>query len=203
MALGLPSALSAVVESEVAALRRNWGWLLAGGVAMVVLGMGALLLPVAATIASVKIFGVFLLLAAGAEIATAFFVRGWGGVLTAILCGVLYFFAGIVMLNRPVETAAIFTLFLTMMFVALGAIRIAIGVVYRHSGWGWTVLSGVITLILAVMIWQDFPASSLRVIGTFLGIDFIFHGWSWIILALTVKKLPRRDEPHVPASPVV
>jgi uncharacterized membrane protein HdeD (DUF308 family) len=203
MAFGLPAALSAVVESEIAALRRNWGWLLAGGIALVVLGMGALLLPAAATIATIKVLGVFMLLAAGAEFATAFFMRGWGGVLTAILCGVMYFFAGVIIVSHPANAAAIFTLFLTMMFVALGAIRIAVGVVYRHSGWGWTVFSGIITLILAMMIWQDFPQSSLWVIGTFLGIDFIFHGWSWIILALTIKKLPRFDEPQTPANQTV
>jgi uncharacterized membrane protein HdeD (DUF308 family) len=36
------------------------------------------------------------------------------------------------------------------------------------------------------LIWNGWPGTSLWVIGLFVGIDLLFHGWSWVILALTV-----------------
>lgn len=180
---------------EAAALRRVWGWLLAWGVLLLALGTAAIAYPVAATIVTVEVVGVLLLMGGGAHFGGAFFARGWGGVVYAVLAGLLYVFAGAVLLERPALGAAGYTLFLTMLFFAGGVLRVAAAVTRRFSGWGWTALSGAVGVVLAVMIWQDFPGSALWVIGTFVGIDLIFAGWAWVMLALAVRPGP------TPASP--
>jgi uncharacterized membrane protein HdeD (DUF308 family) len=45
----------------------------------------------------------------------------------------------------------------------------------------------VVDLVLGFLILNGWPDSSLWVIGLFVGIDLFFHGWSWVILALTVR----------------
>jgi uncharacterized membrane protein HdeD (DUF308 family) len=50
-------------------------------------------------------------------------------------------------------------------------------------------LNGLVTLLLGISIWRQWPESSLWVIGLFIGIDLIFAGWSWIMLALAVKSV--------------
>ncbi|MBX9584106.1 MAG: HdeD family acid-resistance protein [Gemmataceae bacterium] len=174
----------------LAALRRNWGWLLAFGVVLIVAGTAAILYPVAATITTVEVFGVFLLVSGGAQLAGAFWARGWDGVLVAVLLGVLYLVAGVFLLERPILGAAGYTLFLAMFFLATGAIRIGVAVVHRFHGWGWAALGGAVSLILGLLIWRDFPEAAFWVIGTFVGIDLLFAGWAWVMLALAVKRVP-------------
>ena len=197
MSTGFPYFRSQAV-AELDAIHRMWGWLLAWGVLLIAVGGAALAYPFAATVASVQVFGVLLLFAAAGQFVAAFYSRGWGGVLCAILCGVLYLFGGVVFIERPLLGAAGYTLFLTMLFFAVGIVRITAAVLHRFSGWGWAVLSGGISVLLAVLIWQDFPESALWVIGMFVGIDLIFAGWSWVMTGLAARQLPAL--PPAPAA---
>ncbi len=198
MSTGFPYFRSAAA-AELEAVRRSWGWLVGWGVLLLVAGTAALAYPAAATVISVEVFGVLLLIAAGGQLAAVFFhARGWGGVLTSVLCGVLYFFAGVVLLERPLLGAAGYTLFLAMLFFALGVTRVTAAVVVRFSGWGWAAISGVISVLLAVLIWQNMPGSALWVIGTFVGIDLIFAGWSWVMLGLAARQLAPGTAPQTP-----
>jgi uncharacterized membrane protein HdeD (DUF308 family) len=178
------------VAAELDAIHHRWGWLLAWGVLLIIGGIAALTYPVAATVISVKIFGFVLLFAAAGQFIAAFSARGWGGVLAAVLCGVLYLFAGIVLLDRPLLGAAGYTLFLAMMFFAIGIVRIVAAVINQFSGWGWALLSGGIDVLLAMLIWQNYPESALWVIGVFVGIDLIFAGWSLVMTGLAARRLP-------------
>lgn len=168
-------------------LRKNWGWLLALGIVLIVAGMAAIAHPAIATVTTVTFLGIMLLFAAGAEVASAFWARGWGGFATHLLMGLIYGFLGVFMLEQPVLNAAIYTYILAVFFVAGGLVRIVFALTGRYSGWFWMLLSGTISLILGIMIWRQFPGSSLWVIGTFVGIDLLFLGWTWVMLAMAVK----------------
>lgn len=189
MSTGFPYFRSALA-AEVEALRRSWGWFLLWGVLLIAAGIAAVAYPMLATVVSVQMFGILLLVAAGGQLAGAFAARGWGGVFLSVVCAALYLFAGMVLLERPLLGAAGYTLFLAMLFLAAGAARIAAGLLHRFSGWGWAVVSGLVSGLLAVLIWQDMPGSTLWVIGTFVGIDLLFAGWSWVMLALGVRHIP-------------
>ena len=54
---------------------------------------------------------------------------------------------------------------------------------------GLLLFNGIITLILGILIWAEWPFSGLWVIGTLVGIDAIFTGWTWILLSLKAKNL--------------
>ena len=45
-------------------------------------------------------------------------------------------------------------------------------------------------MVLGVMIWQQWPASALWVIGLFVGISLLFRGANWIGLGLALRTLP-------------
>ena len=72
-----------------------------------------------------------------------------------------------------------------------GIFKIVAALSYRFGAWGWSLASGIIDLILGVMIWQEWPASALWVIGLFLGINLVFRGINWIALGLALRALPR------------
>jgi uncharacterized membrane protein HdeD (DUF308 family) len=81
-------------------------------------------------------------------------------------------------------------------FMALGIFRAVIGIALRFPNCGWVFLSGVISFMLEVMIKSQYPTSEVRMVGLFIGIDLIFNGWSYVMLALGAKKEP------APASPL-
>jgi uncharacterized membrane protein HdeD (DUF308 family) len=171
-------------------VRRNWGCFLALGIALIVLGAFALVAAEIATLASVLLFGWLIIVGGAFEVVTAFWARQWSGLLLHLLAGVLYIVVGALIVGHPVAAAAGLTLVLTALFLTGGLFRITAAAMLAYPNWGWSVLDGVITLALGVMIWANWPESSLLVIGTFVGIALVFRGWAWVMFALAVHRLP-------------
>jgi uncharacterized membrane protein HdeD (DUF308 family) len=176
---------------ELQSLRDNSGWLLALGVALIVLGMLALGSEFT-TLAVMLTFAVLLLMAGVVEIAAAFFARRWSGFFLHLLFGFLYLVVGMLMIEHPGVAADALTLMLAASFLAGGLLRIVVALSQRFGNWGWGLLNGVITFVLGVMIWRRWPDASDWIIGLFVGIELIFTGWSLVMLALAVRRLPRQ-----------
>jgi uncharacterized membrane protein HdeD (DUF308 family) len=175
---------------ELHSLRDKWGWLLALGVALIVLGVLALGSE-ATSLAVALTFGFLLLMGGGAEIAAAFWARRWSGFFLHLLFGILYLVVGMLMIIHPGVAVDALTLMLAAAFLAGGLLRIIIALTHRFSNWGWVLANGVVTFLLGVMIWQRWPEASERIIGLVVGIELIFAGWSWVAMALAVRSLPK------------
>jgi uncharacterized membrane protein HdeD (DUF308 family) len=176
---------------ELHSLRDNWGWLLAGGVALIVLGMLALGSEFT-TLAVMLTFAILLLMSGGVEIAAAFWARRWSGFFLHVLFGILYLVVGLLMIEHPGVAADALTLMLAASFLAGGLLRIVVALTHRFPNWGWVLLNGVITFLLGFMIWRQWPEASEWIIGLFVGIELIFTGWSWVALALAARSIPKQ-----------
>jgi uncharacterized membrane protein HdeD (DUF308 family) len=172
-------------------LRRNWGWFLVLGVVLILLGMVALGSVVIASLATAIAIGWLMLFGGTLETVGAFWSRGWSGFFFHLLSGVLSIVVGVLFLRAPVGALITLTLLLACLLMVGGVFKVVAALTYRFAAWGWPLLSGVIDVILGVMIWQEWPASALWVIGLFLGINLIFRGFNWIGLALAVRSLHR------------
>ena len=91
-------------------------------------------------------------------------------------------------LRHPDKAALTLTLLLAAFLMAGGVIRIAAAVSLQFPNWGWQVVSGALNLLLGILIWAQWPVSGLWVIGLFVGIEMIFNGWTWVMLALTLRR---------------
>jgi uncharacterized membrane protein HdeD (DUF308 family) len=189
MSKTFPYFLSDVAE-EVRHLRRSCCWFLAAGAALILVGVLAIGYPVAATVTTVEVFGALLLVGGAAEIAGGLWAHRWGGFFLHLLCGLLSLFVGVVLIDRPLIGAEVYTALLAVFFVATGLFRVFSSAGQRFSGWGWCLLSGAVTFLLGIMIWRQLPDSGLWVIGLFVGIDLVFNGWSWVMLGLAARSLP-------------
>jgi uncharacterized membrane protein HdeD (DUF308 family) len=177
-------ALDIRVPAEIV---HNWGWFLAFGIALVLIGVLAIARAVAATVVSMLFFGWLLVIAAGIEIVQAIMVGKWVGLyhhwLGAILFGVL----GALIVWRPLVSAEIVTLLMGAFFLVAGLFQLITPIVVSLPEWGWHVLNGIITLVLGILILAQWPVSGLWVIGLFVGIELIFYGGAWIALALRLR----------------
>lgn len=179
-------------------LRRKWGWFLALGILLVVLGMVALGSSVFLTLATMVFVG-WLMIAGGVfEAIHAFSCKRWGGFFIDMLTGILYVVVGFLVVANPGVTAIALTLLIAMFLTFGGLFRIVVAIVVRFHNWGWLLLHGVVNLLLGIAIWRQWPLSGLWVIGLFVGIDMLFNGWSLVMLAMTAKNLP--SESAAPTS---
>jgi uncharacterized membrane protein HdeD (DUF308 family) len=160
---------------------------LALGLTSVIVGFLAISSAFVATLASVVFFGVLLLIAGFTEVVHAVMVRNLRGFALHLLSAALYLLVGLFMLEDPVRAAVVLTLLIAAAFFVGGVLRIIVSLAVRSPGWPWVLLNGVVDLILGLLIWNGWPESSLWVIGLFVGIDLVLHGWSWVILALSVR----------------
>jgi uncharacterized membrane protein HdeD (DUF308 family) len=182
-----PTSFATSVGHELHALRNQWWCFLAMGIALAVLGSICVVAPWLATITSVMFFG-FLLIAAGlTQIVTSFWAGKWSGMLLHLLIGVLYTVVGFMISDAPVENAILLTKLIAIFLIVAGLFNIVGALLHRFHRWSWVLLNGCITLLLGVLINRQWPDSSLWVIGLFVGIEMIFNGWGWIMLAIGLR----------------
>ena len=167
----------------------NWGWFLAFGIGLVLLGILAIVRAVAATVVSMLFFGWLLVIAAGIEIVQAIMVGKWAGLFQHWLGAVLFGVIGILILWRPLVTAEILTLLMGAFFLVAGLFQLITPFVISLPDWGWHTLTGLITLLLGILVLAQWPVSGLWVIGLFVGIELVFYGVAWIALALDLRSL--------------
>jgi uncharacterized membrane protein HdeD (DUF308 family) len=170
------------------AAERQWGWIMALGILFVVLGTAGLGMLFTLTMASILYFSILLFIGGAVQAVHAFTFHGWRNTLSHLLMGAVYLFAGYLVFQNPLAASATLTLLLAAALVVLGTLRSATAVMHReYRQWGWMLFSGLLTVALGVMIMAQWPVSGLWVIGLSVAIDLIFHGWSYIGLAMAVK----------------
>ena len=173
----------------IATLRARWGWNVAFGVLLSICGIVALGSVFTATVASVFVVGIRMMVAGFGEIIEGFAMKTWGKFFLWVLLGALYVVAGLVTINNPLLASAVLTLILGAGLVASGIVRIVLAFQMKEgTPWIWVALSGVITALLGGMILAKWPVSSLFTLGIFLGMDLLFAGASWIGVGLALRK---------------
>jgi uncharacterized membrane protein HdeD (DUF308 family) len=187
MSVPFSAAPADPLYDELASLHRARWMFFALGLVSVIVGMIAIGSTFLATLASVTFFGALLFVAGIAEVIHSVMMRNLSAFAIHLLSAVLYLIVGLFMLEDPVRAAAVLTLLLSASFLVGGLLRLVFSLVVRFPSWPWVLLNGVVDLVLGILIWREWPESSLWVIGLFVGIELLFHGWSWMILGLTVR----------------
>src|SRR5258707_15621660 len=115
-------------------VKRNTGWFVALGVALIVLGTIAILTAVLTTLVSVMVFGWLLLIGGIIQSVHAFWVRPWSGLLLQLLIGVLNIVVGLLIVANPGAGALGLTLLMAAFFIVGGLFRIITAVRDRFPG---------------------------------------------------------------------
>lgn len=169
----------------------HWTLYLTEGVVLLLLGIGAILVPVFASLA-VAIFLGWLFLAGGVVGAlTAFAGHRAPGFWWSLLSSLVTIVAGFLMIGSPLVGAISITLILALYLAADGVISVFFALEHRRQltrRWGWVLANGIIDLVLAALILVFLPFAAVWTLGLFVGIDFIFGGASLIAMALAAHE---------------
>jgi len=159
------------------------------GIVMLICGILAIALPWASGIGAVIVVGWVLVFAAVSHLILAFHTQGVGGVLWQILLALIYGAAGVFMLMNPLAGLVTLTLVLAVFLLIEAALETALYFQVRRAvNAGWVLFDAVVTLILAILIWSQWPSSSIWFIGTLVGVSLIFSGISRMRLASAIGR---------------
>jgi uncharacterized membrane protein HdeD (DUF308 family) len=178
-----PSTLTALIPKAI-------NWSIALSIFLIIAGLIALFLPFLSGVALTLFFGWAMILSGITHLIFAFKTHTTGVRIWEILIGLIYFFTGVYLILHPLDALIALTLILAcyLFFEAIVEFIQFFQLRPRH-GAVWLLVDGIITLILAVMIWRAWPASSIWVIGTLVGISMIFSGVSRLMLSLAAKRV--------------
>jgi len=172
------------------AIHEHWVLFLVEGIILVILGIAAIVLPPIATLAFTIIIGWIFLASGIMGLITTFWARQAPGFWWSLISAIIAIAAGVVLLLWPITGTLSLTLVLIAFFVIEGIVSIMYAIEHRNqlSGrWGWMLVSGIIDLILAGIIFAGLPGTALWALGLLVGINMVFGGVALIGMALAAR----------------
>jgi uncharacterized membrane protein HdeD (DUF308 family) len=191
MTMQQPANADQIQAAVGQAVREHATFFLVEGIVLIVLGLLAIALPLFATLAVTIIFGWIFLASGIMGLIMTFGARGAPGFWWSLISALLATAAGLVLLVSPVSGAVSLTLLLIAFFVLEGIVSIMYALEHRQelSGrWEWMLISGIIDLLLAVMIFLGLPGSAAWALGLLVGINMIFGGTALVMMALHARR---------------
>jgi uncharacterized membrane protein HdeD (DUF308 family) len=193
--MSTPSA-AAVSRALAGAIGRHWALFLSEGIALVILGLLAIMAPAIASVAATVLFGWILLTSGVVGLISTLRARRVAGFWWSLLSALVAIVAGGLLLGWPVQgTLSLIAVLIAFLFLE-GTVTILYALEHRGalSGrWGWMLASGVIDVGLGLLLFAGLPGTALWALGLIVGINMIFGGWALIFMALHAR----------PASPPV
>lgn len=172
---------------------RSAGWSIFASVAMIIVGFLAIIQP-AITGVFTAVFIAWVLIISGIMhfvFASQTHTRG-GSIWWEIFVGVLYIAIGIYMLSHPVLAVTALTAAIAAYLVLEAILEFALAHQFRGmKGTGWLVFHGIMSLILAWLIFRAWPINSAWVVGTLVGISMLFSGVTRLVLAMSVHRITK------------
>jgi uncharacterized membrane protein HdeD (DUF308 family) len=173
-------------EQLAGAVRRHWVLFLCEGIALVILGLLAVLAPVAATV----FFGWILLLSGVVGLISTLRARQAPGFAWSLLSALVGIVAGGLLLAWPLQG----TLSLTAVLIAFLLVEGGVSIMYalQHKSalsgrWGWMLASGIVDVFLGLLLFIGLPGTALWALGLLVGINLLFGGWALILMALHAR----------------
>jgi uncharacterized membrane protein HdeD (DUF308 family) len=162
---------------------------IAWGVLLIIFGMVAIGSPLLAAVAVNVAIAWLIALAGAVHVMLAFRAHGAGNMLWKLLVGIAYFFFGAYLIMHPLLGVASLTLILASLFLIEGILNIILYFKMRSlGGSSWVLVDGIITLLLGLMIYLQWPSSSAWAIGILVGVSMIISGLTRVMLSLAVRK---------------
>lgn len=175
---------------------RYWYLWFGLGVLSVVGGILAMFNPFAASVTAEQLVAWFFLIGGILQVIAIFQVSGWGARLWNIFLAVIYIWMGITLLANPLQGVLTLTFVAAILFMASGIAKIFYA--FSMSQYRWLmILSGVVSIILAIMIFTNYPGSAVVSLGILLAVELLTTGVSLMTFSLALKNNPEDTNPTV------
>jgi uncharacterized membrane protein HdeD (DUF308 family) len=168
---------------DLGSVREHRGWFVGLGIAWLVLGAIAILVPFVASLVTAVVIGWMMIIGGFFEGVHALQNQRWGGFPWAILEGVVLVVGGALVVAFPLTGTLTLTLILAAFFFAEGLLKIVRAMQHRDlPAWGWLLFDGILSLFLGLMIGAGWPSTAVWALGLLVGIDLLFSGVSMLLI---------------------
>jgi len=160
------------------------------GLGVMVVGVLAMVGPQFTGSAVTIVIGVLLIIAGILRTAFAWVAASWGDALLRFGMGILVILAGGYIVANPGTGLQALTIVLAIFFALDGISAILFG--FRLpplSGAGWIIFSGIISLLVAIFIWRQWPSSADWAVGVIIGVKLFIDGLAIAAVGFTVKHI--------------
>ncbi len=170
-------------------LRQNSGWIVGIGILLVLLGLFAIAWPIFTTFAINIMLGWLFIVGGIGQMVYAFRSHGAGSTALKVLLGLIYFGVGVLLLFNPWAGAVSLTLVVGIFFFIDGAFRVVTAFQVKPAPrWGWMLFNGIVTIILGILIWSQWPFNAPWILGLLVGIGLIVSGISTMLFPAALKR---------------
>jgi uncharacterized membrane protein HdeD (DUF308 family) len=177
-----------MAETVLGGIKRASGWSIVLGVLIVLVGIIALMAPLATGVVAVYILAWSVIFAGVAQIAYAFQAHSGGRIALEVILGLVYIAAGIYILRNPLASLLTLTLLLGILLLGYAVVALILAFQMRPSkGWGWVLFEAVVTAIFGLMVIAHWPINSVFLIGTLVGVSIVFRGVSRIMVSQQIR----------------
>ncbi|MEZ4600379.1 MAG: HdeD family acid-resistance protein [Syntrophotaleaceae bacterium] len=177
------------MENWMEKAHRNAGWLVALGILQILLGVVAVGSPLAGGLVVTMVLGVSLIISGIARLFAAFAADSFGAGTLAFVWGLLVASTGFYIFTNPGLGLATLTLAISLMLFVSGLAESVVAFhVKPQSGWGWILFGGLVSVILAIMVWLRFPISGIWLVGTLVGIHLLVTGIETVMIGSAVRR---------------
>ena len=183
--------VSDFVAAGLEQVRKFWGWFLAFGILLMILGVVCVGKAQTATTFSILALGWVLLISGVAWLVSSFYAFSWHGFLLYVLNAIIRGVTGYLLIRHPDAGAQGVTMLLAALFIVGGLFRGVAASVIQFPRWGWMVFSGLVSVVLGIYLLTTWPVASTYFIGMVIGIDLIFDGAALVGFAGAIHSLPK------------
>ncbi len=170
-------------------LQKNRKLLIFEGIIFTLLGCLAVALPVISTLSIEMFIGALFIFGGIFQALRSFKTQQSQGFLGSFLISLVYIVFGCLLLFYPLAGVISLTIMLMFFFIVEGISKIFLAFQMRPlKQWLWFLMSGVISLIMAFIIFSGWPGTAFWVLGLLVGINMIFFGISLFFFGLSLPK---------------
>jgi uncharacterized membrane protein HdeD (DUF308 family) len=171
-------------------VKRATSWSMALSVLMIIAGILAIAAPYYAGLTVTVVVGWLLLISAVLHLVYAFQGGRATAVIWEILLAIVYALIGFYVLANPQIGLASLTFAIAFYLFIEAILELAFSYQLRsESGAGWILVDGIITMILAFLIWANWPNSSVWAVGVIVGVSMLFSGIARVMITSTVRRI--------------
>jgi uncharacterized membrane protein HdeD (DUF308 family) len=185
--------ISDVFAAGLEQVRRSWGWFLAFGILLVMLGVMCIGKAQTATAFSILVLGWVLMISGVVWFVNAFFAFNWRGFFLFLLNAIIRGVAGYLLVRHPDAGAEGVTMLLAILFMVGGLYRAIASSIIQFPRWGWTMVAGLVSVGLGIYLLAIWPTASTYLFGIVIGVDLIFDGAALVGFAGAIHSLPKAE----------
>jgi len=184
--------INEIRSNVLGAVAKVPGALIGLGILFIILGMIGIAGQVLFSFVTINVLGIFLFAGGVLQGIHAFKSTGWKSVTVQLIFAVLYIAAALYVWAFPIPALEAITLWLAAIFFVTGVLRLISAFQHRQfNEWIWLALSAAISILMAVLIMNNFPAASLWLPGLLIAIELLLQGWSLLFLGFAARSLTK------------